>query len=544
MVVELGRYIVGECGVYVTRIVDRKESRGKIFLVVDGGLHHQLAASGNFGQVIRRNYPVAIAGRAADAETEQVTRRRLPVHAARPARRRRRAPPSGDRRPRRHLPGGRLRAHRQPHRLPRPSGSGRSAGLAPTRVTALAIVLGLPGLAAAAPPRRCWPWRRGSTATPRGRRASRALPRARPRPQRGARHRPLPRGDRRRPAARRPGAGGRRSLHRRDGGDRPPLRRLVLERGPDEEPGRAAARQAGLEHARALEWDAVVMLDADSVIAPGFFDACERGPGPGRRRGAGAQREQARPHPGHARRRSPRSRCRASRSRAAETGSVSRSACAAPAWRSADRWRSRTASARRPRRTSSSRSTCILDGVRCRHVDAARLRSQGASTLEHVRRPEGPLRGRPHGGRARLRAAAAPARASATATPPRSRRRGSSPPRRSRSPPSRCWSALALAAIAQPGRSRPCSRAGAGHARLVILTGLIQARAGLRTWLALLVGPVVPRMEGGHPAARARQRPPARRLLPADRAAPEGRVQWRLPAWALVLMVPTRWQPW
>jgi diaminopimelate decarboxylase len=73
VVVELGRYIVGECGVYVTRIVDRKESRGKVFLVVDGGLHHQLAASGNFGQVIRRNYPVAIAGRAADTDTEQVT---------------------------------------------------------------------------------------------------------------------------------------------------------------------------------------------------------------------------------------------------------------------------------------------------------------------------------------------------------------------------------------------------------------------------------------------------------------------------------------
>ena len=44
---ELGRYVVGECGIYVTRVVDRKESRGKTFLVVDGGLHHQLAASGN-----------------------------------------------------------------------------------------------------------------------------------------------------------------------------------------------------------------------------------------------------------------------------------------------------------------------------------------------------------------------------------------------------------------------------------------------------------------------------------------------------------------
>ncbi len=61
--VELGRYLVGEAGVYVTRIVDRKESRGKVFLVVDGGMHHQLAASGNFGQVIRRNYPLVIGNR-------------------------------------------------------------------------------------------------------------------------------------------------------------------------------------------------------------------------------------------------------------------------------------------------------------------------------------------------------------------------------------------------------------------------------------------------------------------------------------------------
>ena len=57
----------------MTRIVDRKESRGKTFLVVDGGLHHQLAASGNFGQVIRRNYPVAIGNRAAPAPAETVS---------------------------------------------------------------------------------------------------------------------------------------------------------------------------------------------------------------------------------------------------------------------------------------------------------------------------------------------------------------------------------------------------------------------------------------------------------------------------------------
>ena len=61
--IELGRYLVGQAGVYLTRIVDRKVSHGEVFLVTDGGLHHQLAASGNFGTVVRRNYPVAIATR-------------------------------------------------------------------------------------------------------------------------------------------------------------------------------------------------------------------------------------------------------------------------------------------------------------------------------------------------------------------------------------------------------------------------------------------------------------------------------------------------
>ncbi|MFN4239689.1 MAG: pyridoxal-dependent decarboxylase, exosortase A system-associated [Erythrobacter cryptus] len=60
---ELGRYLVGEAGVYLARVVDRKVSHGVTFLVTDGGLHHQLAASGNFGTVVRRNYPVAIATR-------------------------------------------------------------------------------------------------------------------------------------------------------------------------------------------------------------------------------------------------------------------------------------------------------------------------------------------------------------------------------------------------------------------------------------------------------------------------------------------------
>ena len=71
--IELGRWLVGEAGVYLTRIVDRKESRGKTFLVTDGGLHHMLAASGNFGQLLRRNYPVAIASRFGAPADEEAT---------------------------------------------------------------------------------------------------------------------------------------------------------------------------------------------------------------------------------------------------------------------------------------------------------------------------------------------------------------------------------------------------------------------------------------------------------------------------------------
>ena len=62
-VIELGRYLVGEAGVYVSRVIERKVSRGQVFLITDGGLHHHLAASGNFGQVIRKNYPVLVGNR-------------------------------------------------------------------------------------------------------------------------------------------------------------------------------------------------------------------------------------------------------------------------------------------------------------------------------------------------------------------------------------------------------------------------------------------------------------------------------------------------
>ena len=68
--IELGRYLVGEAGVYLCTVVDRKVSHGETYVITDGGLHHQLAASGNFGTVVRRNYPVAIASRY-DAEPEE-----------------------------------------------------------------------------------------------------------------------------------------------------------------------------------------------------------------------------------------------------------------------------------------------------------------------------------------------------------------------------------------------------------------------------------------------------------------------------------------
>jgi diaminopimelate decarboxylase len=73
IVIELGRYLVAEAGVYVCRVLERKESRGQIFLVTDGGLHHHLAASGNFGQVIRKNYPVVVGNRVQGGEREIVS---------------------------------------------------------------------------------------------------------------------------------------------------------------------------------------------------------------------------------------------------------------------------------------------------------------------------------------------------------------------------------------------------------------------------------------------------------------------------------------
>jgi diaminopimelate decarboxylase len=73
VVIELGRYLVAEAGVYVCEVVDKKASRGQTYLVTNGGLHHHLAASGNFGQVIRKNYPVVTAHRVAEQPREAVS---------------------------------------------------------------------------------------------------------------------------------------------------------------------------------------------------------------------------------------------------------------------------------------------------------------------------------------------------------------------------------------------------------------------------------------------------------------------------------------
>ncbi len=70
--VEPGRYLVAEAGLYITRITDIKTSRGKKFLIVDGGMNHHLAASGNLGQTIKRNYPIALVDKLWEPEEETV----------------------------------------------------------------------------------------------------------------------------------------------------------------------------------------------------------------------------------------------------------------------------------------------------------------------------------------------------------------------------------------------------------------------------------------------------------------------------------------
>jgi cellulose synthase/poly-beta-1,6-N-acetylglucosamine synthase-like glycosyltransferase len=261
----------------------------------------------------------------------------------------------------------------------------------------------------------------------------------------------------------------------------------VLERGPQEEPGRAAARQAGLEHAQTLDWDAVVMLDADSVISPGFFLACEQA------LATGADAVQAR------------SESKKGRTLATEASLAAFTLQGVTLPRGRDRLgmfvrlrgtgmaiRRDIALAHRFRAPASEdlffTLDLLVDGIRCRHVDAARLHSEGASTWNDF----GGQKVRYEAGRM------AAARAYLPRLMRRAVRRGdlacadaawflATPPFALAVLSLLIGLGLALAAQAWV----PAALFGGGLLTLaaVIVTGLVQAGAGLRTWLALLVAP-------------------------------------------------------
>lgn len=262
---------------------------------------------------------------------------------------------------------------------------------------------------------------------------------------------------------------------------------LVLERGDDEEAGRAAARQAGLEYARNLDWDVVLMLDADSVIEPGFFAACERA------LATGAPAVQARSESSHG------------RSLAMEAALAAFTLQGITMPRGRDRLgmsvrlrgtgmaiRRELALTHRFRAPASEdlffTMDLILDGVRCRHVDSARLRSEGASSWgtlsgQKMRYEAGRMAAARIFVPRLLRSAVVDRRPAAfeaawfLATPPFA------------------LAALLLllaASVAAIVGAWPVAAVFAGGLialALTIVTGLIQARAHLRTWLALVAAP-------------------------------------------------------
>ena len=261
----------------------------------------------------------------------------------------------------------------------------------------------------------------------------------------------------------------------------------VIERGPDSEPGRAAARQAGLEHGRSLAWDAVIMLDADSVIEPGFFEACRAALKPG------VQAAQAR------------SESAPGRTLATEASLAAFALQGITLPRGRDRLglsvrlrgtgmvvRRRLALAHRFRAPASEDLVftldLLLDGVRCRHVDDARLRSQGASRWrafegQKVRYEAGrmaaaraylPLLMRRAAGN---RDAAALEAAWFLATPPFALAAVS------------LVAGVVLAALADTQLATAVFCGGLVALAAIVVIGLIQARAGLRTWLSLLIAP-------------------------------------------------------
>jgi cellulose synthase/poly-beta-1,6-N-acetylglucosamine synthase-like glycosyltransferase len=261
----------------------------------------------------------------------------------------------------------------------------------------------------------------------------------------------------------------------------------VLERGAHAEPGRAAARQAGLEHARALHWDAVVMLDADSVVEPGFFAACERA------LAAGAAAVQAR------------SEGRRGRTLASEAALAAFTLQGVTIPRGRDRLglqvrlrgtgmaiRRDVALGHRFHAPASEdlffTLDLLLDGVRCRHAERARLHSAGAETWEAF----GGQKVRYEAGRM------AAARAYAPRLLARALRRRDPACLEAAwflvTPPFAlavlsAFAGTALAATAGAGVLAAVLGAGVLALGLTLVTGLVQARAGLRTWLALVAAP-------------------------------------------------------
>ena len=71
--IELGRWLVGESGVYLTRVIDRTESCGQTFLTTDGGGHHLIGATGSLGERGISNFPIAVANRFGAPADEEVT---------------------------------------------------------------------------------------------------------------------------------------------------------------------------------------------------------------------------------------------------------------------------------------------------------------------------------------------------------------------------------------------------------------------------------------------------------------------------------------
>ncbi len=136
LVLELGRYLVGEAGVYVCRVIERKISRGQVFLVTDGGLHHHLAASGNFGQVIRKNYPVVVGNKVRGTARETCVGGRTSVHAARSARGSHGDGSGRSRRSDRRAAEWRVWTHGESYCLSESPGAGRSRAVAPLPVRA------------------------------------------------------------------------------------------------------------------------------------------------------------------------------------------------------------------------------------------------------------------------------------------------------------------------------------------------------------------------------------------------------------------------